>query len=167
MAVMDEVIKIAFEKELIKKDGRTIPTLCFWSDGAPSYKCCTSLSFCALDITHKWKVSTECKYGCEYHLKSQVDSWFGLLERRIKAYTKHHILSTVEGVAAFLERSKVDGEIFKVVVPTIHKNDWVAAHKPVRPQSLPLPVKSAYCFKSKLADDRGRGPYGRGLEKPQ
>ena len=109
----------------------------------------------------------------EYHMKGEVDGLFGVLQRRASAYAATEMISKLEKLVEVFKAAGKKDEFHEVLVPKISKEEYMKLHTPIRGESLPLPVKSAYWFRFKHADARRSSVLGldqkylTGIKAPQ
>ena len=124
--------------------------LCFWSDGGPHYRSTVALTNISNWITAEHKCHTMARFGCEYHMKGEVDAYFALLESRKRKAAASTILNSCEQLVSVLRAEASDNEIIEIIMPDIDKQDFINSHAPHNLRSLPLPIKSTYTYKFSL-----------------
>ena len=83
----------------------------------------------------------------EYHIRGEVDGLFGVLQRRASAYAATEMISKLEKLVEVFTVAGKNDEFHDVLVPKLSKEEYMQLHTPIRGESLPLPVKSAYWFR--------------------
>jgi hypothetical protein len=68
--VIQHIIKICIAKGVLHQR----QTAVFWSDGGPHYRSIIQLSSYASWIPQTYNIHTKARYGCEYHMKCEVDA---------------------------------------------------------------------------------------------
>ena len=150
--VLTRLIRLANEEGMFRERD----TLVIWSDGAPHFKSYEQVSNYCLHFPQEFNCSVDVRWGCEHHLKGRVDGLFGQWQRRFYAAARIEIVNTVRKLLAAFSAGAKDGERFVEVRPTEgeERKEWVMSHPGVRPDSLPLPIKSTYSYEFKHLDTR-------------
>ena len=130
-------------------------TLHFWSDGAPSYRSCTFMSFPNCSWPQRYRTHCKQSYGLESHLKGIVDRFFGHLDQRLARAEKLEAIKTIADVKRIWEASPGQTEeVFIDFLPEIPRDEWIASHRPLKRQSLPAPIRSSHHWTFKIVDRR-------------
>ena len=97
----------------------------------------------------------------EYHLKGLVDSWFGVLERRLWRAAQEAVVNSGNKLLAALSADMTPGELLEGVWPAMTRDEYILAHPGVRASSFPLPVRGCYHYDFQKKDRRSVGVVGQ------
>ncbi len=114
----------------------------------------------------KYRRSFVIKLGLEKHAKSLVDSFFAMLEWRIRASETEKLIASTSDLVdiyrahAARRTEPKEQEVFLDFAPTIEKHVLETALPYIKPSSLPSPLKGAHAYWFKNLDTRRVGALG-------
>ena len=118
--VLQHVVRHCFEIGLLKQKD----TVCFWSDGGPHYRSVVSLSNHGFWTPQRFKVSAATRFGCEHHMKGEVDATFGSISRRVRHAAYKKIIRTAEEMVDVCRSTAPANDQHETYVPEFDKATW-------------------------------------------
>jgi hypothetical protein len=144
-----------------------IQTICWWADSGTHFRSRVVLASAAYVWPRRWKKNYSVCFGVEAHFKNPCDPYFAVLKGRREEVAKNRTVSTLaEVVECFKEgaqRSHLGWheEFFEWTPPK--KEDVEAAS--IHPPSLPVGIKSSWCYTFTRNDERRESLLGRGYQR--
>jgi hypothetical protein len=150
---------------LAREDLSSLKRVEIWSDPGPCYRSYMLLGTLLTEILPLYTLSIVVSFGCEMHMKSEVDSFFGRLAGKLRNHSLKHAIMDGEDCVKALEEAhwqdictqtaggnnEIDHEVY------IHYNPPKKADCPLHrlyEKTCPAYITECYCWSFIINDQR-------------